>query len=211
MVFGKLFRRNSFPDSKHIIKYAFTCGGIDYYQFEDVFNLPYKRALQSLIYYREVSINADVQFLKQHVQAVKNCLTPKSKGGIIDLQSVFTLNEQLSQRLQLPPDTEILYKLASVVYFDKNEKPETYEFDYGAKKIEHWKKHSLVKDFFLQQPILELLPFLRESGENLQTFQQINQKIKSKHLEKVLAKLSSEQKMQLKAKYLSHPAETPQS
>lgn len=211
MVFGKLFKRTQFPDSKHIIKYAFTCGGIEYFQFEDVFNLPYKRALQSLVYYREISLNADVPFLKAHVQAIKNCLTPKAKGGLIDLQSVFTLNEQLSQRLQLPPDTEILYKLASVVYFDKNEKPETYEFDYGAKKIEHWKKNRSVKDFFLQQPILELLPFLRESGENLQTFQEISQKIKTKHLEKVLANLSNEQKTLLKAKSLSHPAATPQS
>ncbi len=211
MRFLKLFNRNHFPQEKHIIKYAFTCGGVDYFQFEDVYNLPYKRALQSLVYYREISLNADVNFLKDHVQAVKNCLTPKAKGGTIDLQSVFILNEQLSQRLQLPPDTEILYKLASVVYFDKNEKPETYEFDYGAKKIEHWKKHKSLKDFFLQQPILELLPFLRESGENLQTFQQLNQKIKTKHLEKVLESLSKEQKTQLKAKSLSHPAVTPQS
>ncbi|MEX6689213.1 hypothetical protein QTN47_17015 [Danxiaibacter flavus] len=185
MAFGllkKLFKpKQNFPNSKHIIEYAFTCGGIDYYQFQDIFNLPYHRGLQALVYYREVSLNISAEDLIKHTEAVRESLSVNAKAGTIDIHKAFLLNEQLAVRAKLPPDTDLLYKLASVVYFDKNEKPETYEFNYGAKKIEHWKKHSDVKDFFLQTPIQELLPFLKEYGENINSYQAILEQAKTEH------------------------------
>lgn len=212
MVFGKIFKKkNNFPQSKHVIEYAFTCGGIDYYQYEDVFNLPYQRALQALVYYREVSLNCTRDFLMAHVEAVRNCLTPTEGKKVIDVNSVYVLNEQLSQRLQLPTDTELLYKLSSVVYFDMNENPTTYEFKYGAKKIEHWKKHMDVKSFFLQKPLRELIPFLSEYGESIDQYQVMLEKVNHVQSEKISQHLSDERKNLFLSKLKSQAEATPQS
>ena len=185
MTFGllkKLFKpKQNFPNSKHIIEYAFTCGGVDYYQFQDIFNLPYQRGLQALVYYREISLNIGRDDLIAHIDAVRKALSVDAKTKTIDINKAYILNEQLSVRVNLPTDTELLYKLASVVYFDGNEKPETYEFSYGAKKIEHWKKHSDTQDFFLQKPIQELLPFLKEYAGNINSYQAILENVKSQH------------------------------
>jgi hypothetical protein len=54
----------------------------------------------------------------------------------------------LAQRLKLPKDTELLYKLASVVYFDKEESPEVYDFEYAKKKIAFWKESASLVIFF---------------------------------------------------------------
>lgn len=192
--------KNKFPESKHIIEPAFTVGGIQYYCFKDIFNLPYKRALQALVYYREVSLNIDREYIEMHIQAVRNALTPTANKKIIDVNAAYAMNEQLAQRLKLPPDVDMLYKLAAIVYFDANEKPENYEFDYGAKKIEFWKKHKSVEDFFLQTPLQELIPFLKEAGKNLNTYQEMIKETKKKHLEKVLSHLSEPQKTTLPTK-----------
>lgn len=209
-----LFRKhpkNLFPESKHITKYAFTSGGVDYYQYDDLFNLPYDRGLKALVYFQEVRLNCDRAFLEAHVAAIRNALTITAKHPSLDFNTIHVLNEQLGQRLSLPPDTELLYKLASVVFFDKNEKPETYEFAYGAKKIALWKKNTSVLDFFLQKPIQELLPFLKDVGENLQTYHTMMQEVNQYHLATLSANLSDKQRTQLNTRSVLSPVATPQS
>ncbi len=197
---NKIFRKSELPKANHVVEHAFTVAGVEYFQFQDVFNLPYKRALKALMYYREVSLNCDREFLQAHVQAVRNALSVTSTKKVIDITSAYVMNEQLAQRLQLPPDVEMLYKLASIVYFDKHENPEDYEFEYGAKKIAFWKEHETVESFFLQKPLQELLPFLKEAGENISTYQQMVSTTKNQHLVKILENLSDEQKKQLMPK-----------
>jgi hypothetical protein len=67
-------------------------------------------------------------------------------------------------------DADLVYKLASVVFFDKSESPTHYEHGYNQKKIEHWKKNASMYDFFLQMPLQELVPFLKQSGEDTQVY-----------------------------------------
>jgi hypothetical protein len=198
--------KNKFPEMKHVINYAFTCGGIKYFQFDDMFNLPYERCLKALVYYQEVKMNCTREFLQAHQQAINNILTSSK----IDIYSIKTLNDQLGQRLDIPPDTELLYKLASVVFFDEKESPTNYEFPYGQKKIDHWKKHSDVHDFFLQRPMLELMPFLNDVGENLNTFHGMMQTVNQYHLGSLSEHLSEEQKIALNIKSESSPEVIPQ-
>lgn len=208
--FGKRKSTNPkelFPQSEYMIKHAFNINGRDFYQFDDTHNLPYKRGLTCLLFYRELGMNCDFEFLKMHTTAIDNILLNKEK---IDIFKIKGLNDQLKQRLTLPKDPELVYKLASVVFFDKEENPETYEYPHNAEKIKFWKDHA-ASSFFLQMPVQELIPFLKQYEENVETYVGMMEKVSNSHLESILEHLSPEQKATLKTLNVPSPVATPQS
>ncbi len=188
-----------FPDSKHIIMYAFTIGERHYFRFDDPLNTPYDRALKCLVYYKELDMNCDRALLKAHTEAIDNILL-RQRLTIADLMDVRMLNEQLKQRLELPKEPDLMYKLAAVVYFDQYESPITYEFKYGENKIKHWKKNVSLTAFFLSKPLQDLIPYLIHYGENLEQYSRMVQKVSSQHLDNLLPLLSEEQRMTLQSK-----------
>jgi len=183
-LFRKIFTRRKdvkklFPNNKHLIEYAFSVAGVDYYCFNDVFHTPYERGLLALPIYEETRMKCSREYLQKHVEAMRKLLhEPK-----IDIFKINQLNEQMNERLSLALDVDLLYKLASVVYFDKNENPYVYEAEYCKKKIEHWKAHKGVADFFLQAPIQELMPFLKSQNFDLDAYFPLNEKLNRIHLE----------------------------
>lgn len=188
----KLFKRspkNIFPGQTHVIEHAFTIAGKEYFKFTDHLNIPYERALSCLVYYREVDLNIDREFLKQHLDAINSILTSNQ----IDVYKIKTLNDQLRQRVDLPKDPELMYKLASVVFFDKDESPEVYDWEYAKKKIAFWKENTTLKDFFLQKPIVELIPYLKFAEENLQEFSRLIADVNKLHSDN-LSRISSEKR-----------------
>ena len=195
-----------FPDERHIILYAFSMGDRHYFRFDDTFNIPYQRALQLLVYYRELGMNCDADFVKAHTQAFDNALK-SNKINIDTLIELKRLNDQLKQRLELPKEPELMYKFASVVYFDQHENPSVYEFKYGEGKIKYWKKTVSMKDFFLQKPLRELIPYLEHAGENLAMFSRMTAKATDQHLGRLLPMLSDEQKTIFKDKSSLSPAQ----
>jgi len=198
--------KDYFKDSKHIIVYAFSLGDRHYFRFDDVFNIPYQRGLQVIVYYKELGMNVDAEFLKAHTQAFDNALKqPKiTIDTLIDLKK---LNDQLKQRLILPKEPELMYKMASVVYFDQHEKPEVYEFKYGENKIKYWKQNTTLQSFFLQKPLRELIPYLEHAGADIATFSRLTQKATTEHLDNLLPLLSDEQKTAFIGKSALSPAQ----
>ena len=197
--------KSYFPDSKHIITYGFTIGERHYFRFDDPLNTPYDRALKCLVYFKELDMNCDREFLKAHTLAFDNAL----KAQIITIDTLVELkqlNDQLKQRLELPKEPELMYKLASVVFFDQHENPLVYEFKYGENKIKFWKKSTTLTDFFLQRPLLELIPYLQYAAENLETFSQMISKSNQEHSDRILGMLSEEQKMIFRDKLNLSPA-----
>jgi len=170
-----------FPNQKNLIEYAFTVGGIDYYQFNDTFNQPYERALFALAVYEQARMRCSREYLEKHVEVVRGIL----QSNKIDIFKLNMLNEQMSERLNLVIDVELLYQLASIVFFDKKENPAIYELDYCNKKIEHWKAHKGVADFFLQMPIIELMPFLESVEIDLDIYSELNTELNKIHLERL--------------------------
>lgn len=194
-----------FKDSRYIILYAFTVGDRHYFRFDDILNVPYDRGLKTLVYYKELDMNIDRGFVLAHTQAIDNMLK-KGKFTIDDLVTIKTLNEQMKQRLELPKEPDLMYKLASVVFFDQHEKPAVYEFKYGERKIREWKKTTSLEDFFLSMPLMELIPYLKYAKENLQQFSEMAQKGASQHLDNLLPLLSEEQKITFLGKLKLSPA-----
>lgn len=200
--------RQVFPDQKHVIELAFVFGGVEYFHFKDLHNAPYERALTALTYYREIDLNADHDFLRRHCEAIDKVLL----SNPIDVFKIKQLNELLAQRIKLPKDTDLLFKLASVVYFDKNENPTVYDYEYNRKKIEGWKANATpLESFFLQQPLTELVPYLKYADQNLSTFSRITSEFKKVHSAKVSDIISGASKMTSSAKNVSSQAATPQN
>ena len=127
------------------------------------------------------------EYLQQHVESVNKVL----KSQKIDVYKLHNLNAIMEERLKWFVDVDILYKLASIVFFEKGEDPRTYDFKYNAEKIEFWKQHKSVTDFFLQTPLLELMPFLKELEMNLETYSAITRELNKRHSDLVSSILSA--------------------
>ncbi len=164
---------------KYRIEYAFTCGGTKYYRFADITNLPYERGLMALHVYNEVDMRCSRQFLLRYADTIDKLLHEQK----IDIFKINQLNEILKQRLTLTTDTDLLYKLASVCFFDKTENPAVYEPDYAEKKISKWRKDKGVRDFFTQKPLLELMPFLQSVDTDLDTYSAMCDELNKIHSE----------------------------
>lgn len=151
---------------KYRIEYAFTCGGTKYYRFADIANLPYERGLMAADVYNELEMRCDRDFLIKFVDTMEDLLHQQR----IDIFTINKLNEILKHRLQMTTHVDLLYKLASVVYFDKTENPYVYEPAYAEKKIAKWRKDKGVQDFFMQKPLLELIPSLENVNTDLDIY-----------------------------------------
>ena len=164
---------------KYRIEYAFTCGGTKYYRFADISNLPYERGLMAVNIYNEVEMRCSRQFLVRYADTIDQLLHEQK----IDIFKIQKLNSILKQRLTMAVDTELLYKLASVCFFDKSENPAVYEPEYAAKKIAKWRKDKGVRDFFMQKPLLELMPYLQNVDTDLDTYSAMCEELNKIHSE----------------------------
>ncbi len=185
----------SFKHPNSQIEYAFTCGGVDYFRFSDFNNMPAMRSTKTLVYYTEMDMRCDAEFLKWHCLAVNNILTNNEK---IDIYKLKELNDQILQRIDIAVDMEHLYKIASIIYFDKDENYEDYDFGYNTRKINSWKKHDGVA-FFLREPLQALFPFLKDTEENLKTYSKIVSELTKKHAENILSQLPPKLRDRLKS------------
>lgn len=184
---------NPFPQSKHVIKEAFDVGGVQYYEFDTLANLPFKRGLKFFSVFNELDMRCDRFYLEKHVEAMKNILNGKSIG-LKQLSSLLALNNQMEERLKYIYDEDLVYKVASVVFFDAHENPDDWEWKYAMKKIEHWKKHEGVGDFFLHEPIQRLMPFLNAPGMSLEHYSEVVKELDKAQLANIYTNLSEEQK-----------------
>jgi hypothetical protein len=187
---SRLLKKSNFPQHKHDVVFAFTAGGVDYYQFKDFSNLPPVRGLKTMVFHEEMRMKCSLEYLEKHTEAVDNILTSQK----INIYNLKLLNDQLKQRLEIALETELAYKLASIVFFDKKEDIRDYDFEYNSRKIEHWKKLG-ADAFFLLQPLQQLLPFLKDANENLNLYSDMVEKLNRLHWGN-LSKLSQKRKIQ---------------
>lgn len=159
------------------IEYAFTSGGRKYYCYEDITNLPLQRGRAALACFNEIEMRCSREFLVRFTEAMDEVL----QSNRIDIYRINMLNGLLKDRLSLTADLELCYRLAAIVYFDETENPAVYEPEYGAKKIERWRKDMKVSDFFMQKPLKELMPFLKNVVGDFDAFFLLNQELNKTH------------------------------
>ena len=207
-LFTRRKKFKSFGEFPFRIVPAFELGGTTYYEVENIFNTPCFRAMSAIKYYEEMRMKCTLEYLEAWTEGHSNLIKQakelfQSNGNRLNLAGIFDkLNELdkrstgLKERLNLAMDIDLVYKLASVVYFDETENPYQYEQQYGHKKIVQWNKSEDVSAFFLRSPIKKLVPFLHGQEENILLYSEVTSRIKEQDLKEVMSNLSSEQKQQ---------------
>src|SRR5688572_16817539 len=166
--FKKRFRSRLLDDKYKIVP-AFTLGGTNYYMFDQTAEVPTGRMLAALAIYNEMEMRCDREYLDLHTRAMQKVLSDPKK---INVMYIAQLNLNLKERLELMPLPDLVYKLASVIFFDETESPYNYNFEYNKGKIEQWKKAPETLDFFLSRLASELIPSLKPvSGNSRMCFQ----------------------------------------
>lgn len=164
-------------NEKYRVDHAFTVGGRDYYQFANQMEAPALRQMAALGMYDELECRCDKKFLVDYCDAVEKMLSePK-----INLQKLALLTRYLKERLDLVPLPEFIYKLASVVYFDKDEPLYDYDYAYNEAKIKFWKEHGGSLDFFSKTQLAELMPPLGMRMEDIKIYSGLVRRIDTIH------------------------------
>lgn len=188
----RIFRNKLKPflvDEKYKVIPAFSLGGVDYWMFDSEMEVPTGRFFAAMGIYSEMEMNCSKDYLTSHVKAMEKILSnPKS----IRLDYIMQINMNLKERLELMPFPEFIYKLASVIFFDKTESLYSYDYDYNAKKIEIWKAAGGTLDFFSKTPLKELVPQLSMPERDTQTYLTVSKAIDEIHRKLILDTLLEE-------------------
>jgi len=189
-----IFRRRRFNlQHGHRVELAFTIGGINYYHFPEVLSMGFERALSALSFYEELRMRTTREYLLAHTQACENILSDPKR---INVAQLAILNKNLQDRLAMIIEPDIVYKLASVMYFDETESPYKYDYAYAMKKIERWKGQKGLSDFFLSTPISSLIPGLSSFDQNLDNYSEVVRTLNDKMWATISSQLSEVQQRQ---------------
>lgn len=177
-------------DQQYKVIEAFRLGGKTYYMFDDQYKIPTGRGLCALTIYEEFNMRTTREYLEAHTRAMEILLSDPKK---ISIQTIAILNKNLQERLNLAIFPDHVYKLASVVFFTKDEPYLNYDYAYNAKKIAKWKAAGGTLDFFLKTPLKDLMPSLKLPEHNADSYFQVASQIDKLHQDEVQAVLSKSQ------------------
>lgn len=156
---------------------AFEHDGKQYYMFEDINSMMTGRAFTCIDYYQELSSRVTREYLEKHCEAMDKILS----GTEINIMDIAKLESQLKERLTMIVDPDIVYKIASVVYFTEDESPWSYDFKLNQKKISHWKSLNL-DDFFFMIRLKDLIPLGDLSNQDFETYTKVGNQMNQAHL-----------------------------
>lgn len=186
----RLFSRKvrAYKIDEHLVTEAFKFDGVTYYHFDDTFKMPSGRGMMALTIYEEFNMRVTADYLDKHIRAMEILLDDPQK---ISIRNIIRLNENLKERRNLALLPDHIYRLASVLFFDENESPYVYDQAYNEKKIQRWRSSEGVLDFFLKQPLKDLIPFSDMPAANAATYFETAEKIDQIHrsdLQQVLSR-----------------------
>ena len=133
-----------------------------------------------------------MRFQREHSMAFIDSMEkvtndPKS----IKVGEIIKLVAMMKERLDwIVPTSEIIYKFASVAFFDKNESPYSYDPEYCKEKIARWKEAADISDFFIVMQLKDMLPLPTLSEDDLRICLTVIDKMEEHQLNKVLGKNS---------------------
>jgi hypothetical protein len=174
-------------DGKYKISEAFRANGKSYYMFDNLFEMPSHRGFSALTYYDELTMRCSRDYLLKHCRAIEILLGDQKK---FDIGTIALIHRNLQDRVKLLPIPEHIYKLASVLFFDKTESPFAYDHEYNVKKIEEWKHTEGLLDFFLKTELKNLVPSLRSQESDILIFSKVAEQIDKMHQKDISEVLS---------------------
>lgn len=172
------------PNTDHEVQVAFISGGVEYFMFVNEQKIPYERAMAAMDIWVEFEERTDKKY---HKSAYESIIEYCKQGNLIQAANVA---EFAIQRMDNISNADLMYKLASVLYFDANENCYSYDYEYNEKKINKWRAEKDIEGFFLKTPLADLLPSLPTSVMSFLEYTQAQRKELMYHLKDRLSKLS---------------------
>jgi hypothetical protein len=187
----RIFQRKPKPillDNTYRIVPAFEWKGTTYYMHEDPMNAATGRGLTAMMFMEEILMRCSVDYLKSHVDACEAIFSDPRK---INLPMLMKLNNNMKERISLLVALpEQVFKMASVVFFTKEESPYRYDYAFNKTKIKAWSEEPGMYDFFCQGHLKTLMPFLTLPAENSEKYLEVVEKINQLHLKSLHEVLS---------------------
>ena len=181
--FKRIFQRKPkayLLDNTYRIVPAFEWKGDMYYMHEDPMNTATGRGLHAMQCMEEILMRCNIDYLKAHVEATNAIFSDPKK---INLPMLMKLNSNLKERINLLVALPThVFKLASIVYFLKDESPYRYDAAFNKKKIKAWSEEPGMYDFFCQGHLKTLMPFLALPDGNSESYLEVVEKINQLHL-----------------------------
>lgn len=159
------------PEYKKLTEKLFSIDGHDFYQFKNLLDMPHNRYNKCTRFATEVNMRISSEDLKELIEKSLDWL---NKGNIT--KSII-LQNQIKERTDMLISLETSYRLASCVYFFKDENLDDYDFEIGDMKIDLFKKEKL-ESFFLTKPMNNFLPAINLSPESLKAYSMLERELK---------------------------------
>lgn len=177
-------------DEGHVIVPAFVSEGVQYYMMKDIFNSFAGRALDAMAIYEKWSLRSSPDFMRGWLSALENTIN----SNPIKITEVAEMLKIMRERLDFALPTEgLIWELAAVAFFDRNESPYRYDPEYAKDKIARWKKDMGLPDFFFRCPLRDIVSLPDLSEEGFKAYLTATAAVDQKHIETVLSRLSSQQ------------------
>ncbi len=171
------------------IEKVFQIDGKGYYKYQDISKVKNQRILTVNDFYNELAMRATRDHMLKYCEAVKTILTSNK----IDLGQLFKLNQQLEERLDMIYETDIIYKIASVIFFTKDENVNDYDDLLGREKIRLFKrqdKEDKKMSFFFGKLFKNIIGSTDISDKDLLVYMTVGSQITTEHL-KTISTISS--------------------
>jgi hypothetical protein len=163
-LFPFLYKKSFRLKEGHTIEHCFTSGGVDYFAFTNDFKIPIERAHAAQEVYDSMEWRVDRLYLESLIASIRiKC----NKGDLVGVVSDVSM---LEERMKNIHNITMLYKLASIYYFDANENAYEYDHEYNERKIKHWIENKTFDSFFLSAHMKDLLPSFKAYEGFFQTY-----------------------------------------
>lgn len=148
----------------HEVKLAFVHKGVEYFQMvggPDNYAQRYFALLDTM---DAMGYRVDSEYLDRFQELIDYYV---NKG---DLAQVAICNQHLKDRRKYLLNAELIYSLASVWFFDKNENVYEYNPSYAAEKINRWRGDAELMQNFYMTPLAEFMPLNDSLRKNMQKY-----------------------------------------
>jgi len=141
--------------------------GVTYHRFVKETSMPWGRYMYQQTFLKSAELRLDMPTLKEYMVRLRKASTIQK--GVINLEEIYKIINNIESRCELAFEVETTYKLASVLYFDDTEDLYSYDIKHNEAKIAAWKE-ARTTDFFYMMPMNEFLNLSGSSPQDLLTF-----------------------------------------
>ncbi len=159
------------PKYKKLIEKVAEIKGRQLYKFNSLLDMPHNRYNKCTRFSTEFTMRIDSNILKK---SLDECIKFANQGNFAKVIGIITL---LIEHNNMLISIDASYRLASSIYFWKDEDLDDYDFEVGDEKIKMFKEIGF-ESFFLSKPMNNFIPQMSLSVDDLLHFSQYENELK---------------------------------